>query len=94
METIVFQEQGAHFDGQLDEEPDWKAFGENLHEWFDGYDAAAIVEINAMKDNAAIEKRQNNWWRRRWRFQWSAAMSYFPISTASSAAPVRCSTPG
>lgn len=57
METIVFQEQGAHFDGQLDEEPDWKAFGENLHEWFDGYDAAAIVEINAMKDNAAIEKK-------------------------------------
>ncbi len=57
MEEIVFQEQGAHFDGQLDEEPDWEAFGENLHEWFDGYDAAAIVEINAMKDNAAIEKK-------------------------------------
>ena len=57
VEKIVFQDHGAHFNGQLDEEPDWEAFRNRLHGWFGGYDAAAIVEINAMKDNAAIEKK-------------------------------------
>ncbi len=56
-EEIYFQPSFVGPDGESHGEIDWALFEENLEPWFSDCDAVGIVELYAMKDNAAVEKR-------------------------------------
>ena len=45
------------FDGAVEEEPDWDAFRQTVRRGFPGVDGVGIVERNAMKNGAVVEKK-------------------------------------
>lgn len=47
----------TNFDGTVEQEPDWDAFRLAVREGFSGLDGVGIVERNAMKNGAVIEKK-------------------------------------
>lgn len=56
-EEIYVQESYTTFSGEFKQEMDWELFRRNVKEQFQQLDGAAIVEQNAMKNGAVIEKK-------------------------------------
>lgn len=54
---ICIQESGITSSGERESEPDWALFGEQIKTGFDHLDGVGIVEMNAMRNGAAIEKK-------------------------------------
>ena len=54
---IYVQESYTDFWGGVEREPDWELFTENIRDEFKNLDGAGIIEINAMKNGAAVEKK-------------------------------------
>lgn len=54
---IYIQESFSSFTGEVEREPDWELYREQLKHGFDDWDGVGIVEINAMRDGAAAEKK-------------------------------------
>ena len=55
-EEIYIQEAYTDFWGGREREPDWELFSKNIEKEFDHLDGVGIIEINAMKNGAAVEK--------------------------------------
>lgn len=56
-DDINIQPKGNDFSDELTCEPDWDAFVNSLDDNYKHLDGVAIIEMNAMKNNAAVEKR-------------------------------------
>ena len=54
---MYIQESFSTFSGETTREPDWPLFCKALEEGFDGFDGVGIVEMNAMRTGAAVEKK-------------------------------------
>ena len=57
VEEIYIQDSFTKFSGESDRDPDWEAFINNIENGFENIDGVGIVEVNAMRDNAAVEKK-------------------------------------
>ncbi|MDF2685219.1 MAG: dihydropyrimidinase [Clostridia bacterium] len=56
-DDMLFIECKTHFDGEIEEEPDWTVFRELIESKLKNLDSAAVVELYAMNNNAVIEKK-------------------------------------
>jgi len=54
---MYIQESFTKFTGEIDRDVDWDAFHNNIETEFDGLDGVGIIEINAMRNSAVIEKK-------------------------------------
>ena len=57
VENIYIQESRTDFYGGIECEPDWELFEENVKKELDGFDGIGIIEMNAMRNGAVIEKK-------------------------------------
>ena len=53
---ILFQESFTKFSGEIERQPDWGAFMQKLEQGFEGLDGVGILEMNAMRNGAVVEK--------------------------------------
>ena len=56
-EDMIIQESFTRFSGKIDREPDWEQFGRRLEEGFEQWDGVGIIEKNAMRNGAVVEKK-------------------------------------
>ncbi|MDR1930786.1 MAG: hydantoinase/oxoprolinase family protein [Treponema sp.] len=54
---IYIQESYTKFSGEIEREVDWDLFRQNIDGAFEDLDGAGIIEINAMKNGAVVERR-------------------------------------
>jgi N-methylhydantoinase A/oxoprolinase/acetone carboxylase beta subunit len=54
---IYIQESFTNFEGEMEREPDWELFGNQLENGFEHLDGAGIVEIYAVRNGAVVEKK-------------------------------------
>lgn len=54
---MYLQDSYTDFSGGASREPDWALFRRGIGTGFDGLDGVGIVEINAMRNGAAVEKK-------------------------------------
>jgi len=54
---MYIQESFTKFTGEIDHDVDWGAFNTNIKTEFEGLDGVGIIEINAMRNSAVIEKK-------------------------------------
>ena len=54
---IYIQESYTKFSGAIEREPDWELFGAALEEGLGGLEGAGIIEMNAMRNSAVVEKK-------------------------------------
>ncbi|MCL1859422.1 MAG: hydantoinase/oxoprolinase family protein [Oscillospiraceae bacterium] len=57
VDEIYIQESYTDFWGGKEREPDWELFSENIKKEFNDLDGAGIIEMNAMKNGAIVEKK-------------------------------------
>ncbi|MGI6238111.1 MAG: hydantoinase/oxoprolinase family protein [Christensenellales bacterium] len=56
-EEIYIQESYTKYSGEMEKEPDWNLFSKNIKDAFHGLDGVGIVERNAMRNSALVEKK-------------------------------------
>ena len=54
---MYIQESHTKFSGEIEQEPDWDLFCASIEDEFNGLEGAGIIEINAIKNSAAVEKK-------------------------------------
>lgn len=54
---ILLQDSYTTFSGEVRQEPDWEQFEEEISHGFENLDGVGILEMNSMKDGAAVEKK-------------------------------------
>ena len=54
---MYIQDSHTKFSGEIEREPDWELFCERAKKEFEGLDGAGIVETNAVKNSAVVEKK-------------------------------------
>ena len=54
---MVIQESYTKFSGEIERDMDWDKFLANIGNEFDGLDGVGIIEINAMRNSAVVEKK-------------------------------------
>jgi N-methylhydantoinase A/oxoprolinase/acetone carboxylase beta subunit len=54
---IYIQEGYTKFSGEISREADWDLFRKNIDGTFDEFDGVGIIEINAMKNGAVVERK-------------------------------------
>ena len=54
---MYIQESFTKFSGEIEREPDWALFGRQLENGFEHYDGVGIIEMNAMRNGAVVEKK-------------------------------------
>lgn len=56
-EDICIQESYTTFSGEIEREPDWELFEQQTETGFEDLDGVGIIEINAMRNGAVVEKK-------------------------------------
>lgn len=56
-EEICIQESYTTFSGEIQREPDWELFDQQTDTGFENLDGVGIIEINAMRNGAVVEKQ-------------------------------------
>ncbi len=56
-EEIGLFDCATHFSGAIDREPDWERFRRELEQGYENLDGVGIIEMNAMRNGAVIEKK-------------------------------------
>lgn len=56
-EEMHIQESYTNFSGEIEREPDWDLFRDSLDSRYGDCDGVGIVEMNAMKNGAVVEKK-------------------------------------
>jgi N-methylhydantoinase A/oxoprolinase/acetone carboxylase beta subunit len=56
-QDIYIQEGYTKFSGEITREADWDLFRKNIDGAFDEFDGVGIIEINAMKNGAVVERK-------------------------------------
>lgn len=54
---MLIQESYTAFSGKIEREPDWDLFRDRIRQGFDDLDGVGILEMNAMKNGAVVEKK-------------------------------------
>ena len=54
---IYIQESYTKFSGEMEREPDWDLFCANIGDAFQGLEGVGIVEMNALRNSAVVEKK-------------------------------------
>jgi len=54
---ILIQDSFTNFSGEIEREPDWESFSSQLENELNDLDGVGIVEMNAMRNGAAFEKK-------------------------------------
>jgi N-methylhydantoinase A/oxoprolinase/acetone carboxylase beta subunit len=54
---VYIQESFTKFSGELTCDPDWDLFSKKIESEFDGIEGVGIVELNAMRNSAVVEKK-------------------------------------
>ena len=54
---IYIQESYTSFSGEAEREPDWELFRSQTESGFEELDGVGIIEINAMRNGAVVEKK-------------------------------------
>jgi len=54
---MYIQESFTKFSGEIERDMDWEKFSQELENGYDNLDGVGIIEINAMRNGAVIEKR-------------------------------------
>ena len=57
LDEIYVQESFTKFSGDIEREPDWELFEKHIENGYDGLDGVGIIEMNAMKNGAQVEKK-------------------------------------
>ena len=56
-DEICIQESYTTFSGEIEREPDWELFDRQTDTGFENLDGVGIIEINAMRNGAVVEKQ-------------------------------------
>ena len=56
-DEMYFIDSKSSYNGEIVEQPDWDSFMENSKEWLNDAESVGIVELNAMNNNAVLEKK-------------------------------------
>ena len=56
-DEICIQESYTSFSGEIEREPDWNLFEKQTETGFEDLDGVGIIEINAMRNGAVVEKK-------------------------------------
>lgn len=56
-EEIYIQESFTDFSGRALQEPDWELFNSQIESGFENLDGVGIIEMNAMRNGAVVEKK-------------------------------------
>ena len=56
-DEICIQESYTTFSGEIEREPDWELFDQQTDRGFEDLDGVGIIEINAMRNGAVVEKQ-------------------------------------
>ena len=56
-DEICIQESYTSFSGEIEREPDWDLFEKQTESGFEDLDGVGIIEINAMRNGAVVEKK-------------------------------------
>ena len=62
---MLIQESYTNFSGEIQREPDWDLFRAGIDRDFHGFDGVGIIEMNAMKNSAVVEKKAKEIFRQR-----------------------------
>lgn len=65
-DEIYLQESYTTFSGECKREPDWDLFFHNLEHGFDQLDGVGIIEMNAMRNGAVVEKKAKELFQQRY----------------------------
>ena len=57
LDEIYVQKSFTKFSGEIEREPDWELFEKYIENGYEGLDGVGIIEMNAMKNGAYIEKK-------------------------------------
>jgi N-methylhydantoinase A/oxoprolinase/acetone carboxylase beta subunit len=63
---IYIQEAYTKFSGEIEREVDWDLFRKNINGVFDDFDGVGIIEINAMKNGAVVERKAKELFQERY----------------------------
>ncbi len=64
-DEMYIQESFTDFSGQVDREPDWEQFCQAIEDSFEYLDGVGIIETNAMKNSALVEKKAKELFQQR-----------------------------
>lgn len=64
-DEIYIQESYTKFSGTADRQPDWELFEEQIEHGFENLDGVGIIEMNAMKNGAVVEKQAREIFRKK-----------------------------
>lgn len=56
-EEMYLQESFTNFSGGMEREPDWALFSRQIGQGFENLDGVGIIEMNAMRNGAVVEKK-------------------------------------
>lgn len=56
-DDMYIQESYTHFSGTSDRDPDWELFQNQIRTGFENLDGVGIIEMNAMRNGAVVEKK-------------------------------------
>ncbi len=62
---MYIQESYTKFSGEMEREPDWNLFCVNLENAFQGLEGVGIVEVNALRNSAVVEKKAKEFFSQR-----------------------------
>lgn len=62
---IYIQESFTKFSGKADREPDWELFDRQIEHGFENLDGVGIIEMNAMRNGAVVEKKAKEIFRKK-----------------------------
>lgn len=89
-EEIYIQESFTKFSGEIEREPDWEFFESQLDSRFEHLDGVGIIEMNAMRNGAVVEKKPKRFSRRSFQFLLSVDMNFSLSWAVCREAQVRC----
>ena len=65
-DEMYIQESYTRFSGETDREPDWELFEKQIENGFENLDGVGIIEMNAMRNGASVEKKAKEIFQRKY----------------------------
>ncbi|MGN1410343.1 MAG: hydantoinase/oxoprolinase family protein [Eubacteriales bacterium] len=64
-DEMYIQESYTRFSGETDRDPDWELFENQIENGFENLDGVGIIEMNAMRNGASVEKKAKEIFQRK-----------------------------
>lgn len=65
-DDMYIQESYTRFSGETDRDPDWETYESQIENGFENLDGVGIIEMNAMRNGASVEKKAKEIFQRKY----------------------------